>query len=255
MRIVLTASVFALSLCLTGCAGKQAQNFTSHQGMEFVQIPAGSFMMGCSEGDGECSDQENPRHQVTISKPFYMGKYEVTQEEWEKVMGNNPSQFKGPKRPVENVSWDDVQEFLGKLNQSAPSGKKYRLPTEAEWAYAARAGSTTKYSFGGDAAKLGDYAWFEGNSGKQTHPVGQKLPNAWDLYDMHGNVFEWVQDWFGKYGSSPETDPTGPVSGSSRAIRGGSWFIGADRCRSAYRSSLTSDSRRDRVGFRVVLVH
>jgi formylglycine-generating enzyme required for sulfatase activity len=159
-------------------------------GMQFVLIPAGEFMMGSNDGRND----EQPVHRVCLTKPFYLGKYEVTQGEWKKVMGNNLSQHKGdPRRPVENVAWDDVQGFINRLN-ARESGARYRLPTEAEWEYAARAGSISVYSFGDDARQLGAYAWYGDNASSTTHPVGQKLSNAWGLYDMHGNVWEWVQD-------------------------------------------------------------
>jgi len=164
--------------------------------MEFVLIPAGTFTMGSPDSDSNAYDHEKPAHQVTISEPFYMGKYEVTQAQWKAVMGENPSRFKGDDHPVENVSWEDVQQFIQKLN--AKEGKEAcRLPTEAEWEYAARAGTTTIYSFGNNASQLGNYAWYDENSGNTTHPVGDKPPNPWGLYDMHGNVWEWVQDWYG----------------------------------------------------------
>ena len=152
-------------------------------------------------------------------------------------MGNNPSRFTGnSNRPVESVSWDDVQAFIEKLN-AKEGGAMYRLPTEAEWEYAARAGSITAYSFGDDAKQLGEYAWYGDNSKGETHPVGQLKPNAWGLYDMHGNVWEWVQDWYGKYAAEAVMDPQGPSAGSARVGRGGGWSAGARFCRSAYRSS------------------
>ncbi len=222
--------------------------------MELVLIRPGSFMMGDDKSDQK---DEKPAHKVTITKPFYMGKYEVTQEQWQALMGSNPSQFKGPKNPVEQVSWEDCQGFLKKLEEKlAASSMKCRLPTEAEWEYACRAGSATKYSFGEEEAKLGDYAWFSGNAGAKTNPVGQKKPNAWGLYDMHGNVYEWCADWHGEaYSSqsSPE-DPTGPSSGSSRVLRGGSWTYGASRCRSARRTRFTPTYRDFTYGFRVACV-
>jgi formylglycine-generating enzyme required for sulfatase activity len=225
--------------------------------MEFVMIPAGSFMMGSADDDKDAWSVEKPAHKVTISKPFYLGKYEVTQAQWEAVMGNTPSRFKGRTNPVEQISWNDAQAFIYRLNKQE-GHSRYRLPTEAEWEYAARAGSTSAYCFGDDAGQLKQYAWYDENS-RSTYPVGQKAPNAWDLYDMHGNVREWVQDWYGEgyYSRSPRTDPQGPSSGSSRVpgrvLRGGSWCVVARGCRSACRSGITPDLRDDSVGFRLAL--
>lgn len=228
-----------------------AKTMTSGSGMEFVLIPSGSFTMGCNKNFEDCSDDETPQHQVTISRDFYLGKHEVTQAQWVAVMGDNPSKFKGRTNPVEQVSWEDVQRFIEKLNQM--EGKKYRLPTEAEWEYACRAGSTTTYSFGDEKGQLGQYAWFDGNSGEQTHPVGQLQPNAWGLYDMHGNIWEWVSDWHENYSTGPQTDPVGPSSGVDRVLRGCSW--GTNRpeyVRSAARSWFTPGYRSDTFGFRLV---
>ena len=194
---------------------------------------------------------ETPAHQITISKPFYLGTYEVTQWQWQAIMGNNPSRFKyDPNLPVENVSWDDVQEFLRRLN-ARESGPPYRLPTEAEWEYAARAGMTTAYSFG-NLHQLGEYAWYEDNAGRTTHPVGQRKPNAWGLYDVHGNVWEWVQDWYGPYTAGAAVDPAGPSSGSARVHRGGSWNSTARVCRSANRNYGVPGMRYDDLGFRLL---
>ena len=205
--------------------GKNKKEIAS-QGIDFVLIPEGSYMMGSNDG----YDDEKPVHQVKISRPFYLGKYPVTQAQWQTVMGNNPSHFKGASRPVEQVSWNEVQEFITKLNELEGCEGCYRLPTEAEWEYAARAGTTTAYSFGDDVGQLGNYAWYGDNSNGETHSVGEKGANLWGLYDMHGNVWEWVQDWYGNYPEGPLTDPTGPESGSYRVVRGGSWGSTAGAC-------------------------
>jgi formylglycine-generating enzyme required for sulfatase activity len=193
--------------------------------MKMVLIPAGKFMMG------EGTDQ----HEVTLSKPFYMGVTEVTQAQYEAVMGMNPSQFKGATNPVETVSWNDAAEFCKKLSEK--TRQAVRLPTEAEWEYACRAGTQTAFSFGDDPSTLGDYAWWDGNSDKTTHPVGQKKPNSWGLYDMHGNVWEWCADWYGEYPKGPVTDPSGPATGyGGRVLRGGAWYYGgSDYFRCAFR--------------------
>jgi formylglycine-generating enzyme required for sulfatase activity len=219
--------------------------------MTFALVPAGEFRMGSTDGN----DDERPVHTVRISQPFYLGIHAVTQGQWETVMGDNPSRFKGDvNRPVETVSWEDVHTFIDKLN-AREGGTQYRLhrvPTEAEWEYAVRAGSTTAYCFGDDHRQLGEYAWYSENAGGETHPVGRLQPNAWGLYDMYGNVWEWVQDWYGKYTAEPVTDPPGPASGSSRVYRGGSWSSYAGRCRSAYRSGGAPVARHDDRGFRLL---
>jgi formylglycine-generating enzyme required for sulfatase activity len=221
---------------------------TNSIGMELVLIRAGEFQMGAPDGDKD----EQPVHTVRISKPFYLGKYEVTQAQWQAVMVNNPSRFTGdPARPVENVSWDDVQEFIRQLNTKV-SGVTYRLPTEAEWEYTARAGTTTAYSFGNDKGQLGQYAWCGDTGGSQTHPVGKLKPNAWGLYDMYGNVWEWVQDWYGPYTADAAVDPAGPSSGSGRVIRGGGWDGDAGFCRSANRDRYAPGRRYDYLGFRLL---
>jgi formylglycine-generating enzyme required for sulfatase activity len=217
--------------------------------MVFVQ--GGTFTMGCTgEQGGGCDDDEKPAHSVTVSD-FYIGKYEVTQKQWVEVMGSNPSEFKGDDLPVEKVSWDDVQEFIRKLNQQ--TGKKYRLPTEAEWEYAARGGNKSggyKYSGGNN---IGDVAWYDGNSSNKTNKVGKKSPNELGIYDMSGNVREWVSDWFGNYPSGAQTNPAGPSSGSYRVRRGGSWSYDAGDCRVSYRDGYDPDSRSGNIGFRLVL--
>ena len=212
--------------------------------IEFVLIRPGSFMMGSDTG----SPDEKPVHIVTLTKPFYLGKFEVTQEQWQTVMESNPSDFKGPKLPVEQVSWIDCQSFLAKLQYK--TGRKFALPTEAQWEYACRAGTTTHYSFGDSDASLGEYAWFSGNS----HPVGEKKPNPWGLCDMHGNLWEWCADWYGGYLSGDATDPQGSSSGSYRVLRGGAWTCTADSLRSAFRSIYTPGNRNNYIGLRCVMV-
>jgi formylglycine-generating enzyme required for sulfatase activity len=219
--------------------------------MELVLIPAGEFLMGPSDSDKDVFPTDK-QHRVRITKPFYLGKYLVTQEQWEAVMGKNPSHFKGPKNPVEVVSWDDCQKFLGKLNaKSAAGAGKFQLPTEAQWEYACRAGSTTKYCFGDDKSKLGEYAWYDANSGNTTHPVGEKKPNTWGLYDMHGNVWEWCQDLYGAYRAEAVRDPMGAAKGSDRVYRGGGWINPAWHCRSVFRGNSEPGFRYASLGLRV----
>ncbi len=217
-------------------------------GMEFVWYPPGEFLMGST--GSEADDDEQPLTRVRISRGFWLGKYEVTQGQWQAVMGSNPSLIDGcgADCPVERVSWDDVQEFIGRLNEKA-GGQRYRLPTEAEWEYAARGGTT-----GDRYGNLDAIAWYDGNSGSRTHPVGQKAPNAWGLYDMLGNVFEWVQDWKGDYPGGNVTDPQGPRSGSFRVIRGGSFGIGAEFCRASGRSGFSPSDHDVNIGFRLLRV-
>ena len=222
-----------------------------------VYVEGGTFMMGDSEIKGLfnkllCLEylDESPTHQVTLSS-FFVGKYEVTQEEWEAVMGSNPSKFKGSKLPVEQVTWNDCQTFIHKLNQL--TGKQFRLPTEAEWEYAARGGSKSrgyKYAGGND---IGSLAWYKGNSGRKTHEVGQKQPNELGLYDMSGNVWEWCQDRYGEFSSTSQTNPKGASSGSSRVCRGGSWSCNARDCRVSYRNNDSPGFRLNKLGLRLAL--
>ena len=217
-------------------------------GIEFVLIQAGEFLMGSNSGH----DDAKPPHQVRISKPFYLGQYEVTQGQWQAVMGQNPSFFKGEATlPVENVSWEDVQEFLRRLN-AREGGPKYRLPTEAEWEYAARAGTSMAYSFDDIERQLGEYAWSSEDAGGKTHPVGQKKPNAWGLYDMRGNVWEWVQDWYGPYKAGAAVGPAGPSSGSDRVKRGGSWHHCYCYCSGVERHFDPPGYRIGDLGFRLL---
>jgi formylglycine-generating enzyme required for sulfatase activity len=223
-------------------------------GIRFVKIEAGCFLMGGDTDLKESSEVELPKHQVCIDRPFYLGETEVTQKQWEEVMGNNPSKYKALYRPVEKVSWNDAQEFIKRLN-AKEGGNSFRLPTEAEWEYAARAGSTSLYSFGNKPAELVNYAWF-GNEGYggSSHEVAQKKPNQWELYDMHGNVWEWVQDWYAPdyYRNSPSADPKGPETGQYRVYRGGSWVGKAINLRSALRYSGLPVSRTHDIGFRLL---
>jgi len=236
---------------------------------EFVFIPAGEFMIGSNNED----DHASPVHRVIITKNFELGKYEVTQAEWTAIMGKNPSYFKGPNRPVEQVTWEEVQKFIQVLN-SKSKNYSYRLPTEAEWEYACRAGGKENYG-----SNLESVAWFGNNSGKQkidsdeifrrerndylvtlgnnsnqTHPIGQKKPNGWGLYDMLGNVGEWCQDWFGLYPNGSQTDPQGPAKGSDRVERGASWSDRTEHCHSAFRSADSPGYRGNDIGFRLLRV-
>lgn len=225
--------------------------FSPILGARFAHIPAGTFMMGSSKGEGTGALNET-LHPVTISKSFYLQTTPVTQGQWKKAMENNPSYFKGDDDlPVEQVSWNDIQEFLEKLN-AMERIQKYRLPTEAEWEYACRAGSTTAYYFGSDSGCLGEYAWYGNNAGDQTHPVGEKKPNAWGLYDMVGNVSHWVQDWYADYAKGHVIDPLGPLCGSNRVIRGCCcWHSAAWMCRSALRGFNDPNIRSRFIGFRL----
>ena len=218
-------------------------------GMTFVTIPSGSFQMGSHD----VGSSEKPIHTVNV-KSFQMMTTEVTQGMWKSVMGNNPSQFKGDNLPVETVCWNECQEFIRKLNQRDP-GKGYRLPTESEWEYACRAGSTTEYHSGDTKSDLDRVGWYDGNSGNKTHAVGQKMANNWGLYDMHGNVFEWCADWYHDSYIGAPTDGsswTSP-SGTFRVMRGGTWNFLASFCRSANRSMGFPSLPGHIIGFRIVL--
>jgi formylglycine-generating enzyme required for sulfatase activity len=214
-------------------------------GMEFVMVPVGMYSMG--------AQGTHQGRQVTISQPLYLGKYTVTQAQWLAIMETNPSRFPGADHPVESVTWDDVQEFIRTLN-AREGGSTYRLPTEAEWEYAARAGANTAYCFGSNASLLDAYAWYAANARGTTHPVGQRQPNAWGLYDMHGNVWEWVQDWYGTYPAAPVRDPQGPSTGSHRVRRGGGWHSDARECSAAYRSIIKAGDRYSTLGFRLLRI-
>ena len=219
--------------------------------IEMVKVEAGSFNMGATPEMENPWEDEKPVHRVTLTNDYYIGKYEVTQALWQAVMGSNPSHFKGDALPVEQVSWNDCQDFISKLN--AMTGKRFRLPTEAEWEYVARGGKKSRgYQYSGSNT-LGDVAWYGDNSGSKTHAVGTKQPNELGIYDMAGNVWEWCQDWYDSYSSSPQTNPTGAASGSDRVYRGGSWRGSAECCRTSYRYNGTLGGRDDRLGLRLFL--
>ena len=281
MRLIASCVVLTTALMMTAVMAQQngsEQAATKEDnrygiaaffdGSGFVPIPAGEFLMGSTKGNGD----EQPVHRVRISQGFEMSKFEVTQAQWETVMegkpqaharpgkgsvapaeavkNSNPSHFKGSTLPVENISWEEAQQFLRLLN-AQDRRYVYRLPTEAEWEYACRAGSTGEY-----AGSLDEMAWYKTNSGGRTQPVGRKQPNAWGLYDMHGNVLEWVQDWYAQeyYKISPATDPQGPASASYRVYRGGSWYSSAADCRSAFRSFDLPANHYYSLGLRLVRI-
>ena len=219
--------------------------------IEMVKVEAGSFNMGATPEMQNPDEDEKPVHRVTLTNNYYIGKYEVTQALWKTVMGNKSSRFKGDNLPVEKVSWNNCQKFISKLNKL--TGKSFCLPTEAEWEFAARGGKKSRgYQYSGSNT-LGDVAWYEGNSGSKTHAVGTKQPNELGIYDMTGNVYEWCQDWYGSYSSSPQTNPIGAVSGSCRVYRGGCWVSSARNCRTSYRGRRTPDFRYGFLGLRLVL--
>lgn len=276
---ILALAYWVISPILTNSIKSTESNekkFTNTIGMDFVQIPAGEFDMGSPWNEMGRLDDEGPVHHVKLAKTFYMGKYDVTQKQWRDIMGNNPSYFKGDDNlPVENISWNDVQEFIKKLNKKEDTDK-YHLPSEAEWEYAARAGTTTRYYFGDDGSKLDDYAWYSANSNSETHPVGKKKPNPWGLYDMHGNVWEWVQDTYHiSYDGAPmdgsswengsfnfasknrvypsEIDGSSWENGSAvyRVRRGSSYYHSALNLRSASRTYDDPSAHVGDVGFRL----
>lgn len=240
-------SIFGNDDDSTGTNDKNT-TFTNTIGMEFVLVKAGTFQMGSTTGDGD----EKPVHSVTISKDYYIGKYEVTQKQWVAVMGSNPSNWTGDNLPVEKVSWNEVQEFITKLN-TLENTDKYRLPTEAEWEFAARGGNDSKgYTYAGSNT-IGDVAWNFDASGK-THEVGTKISNELGIYDMSGNVWEWCSDLYGSYSSDAVTDPSGASTGSLRVHRGGSWGGSAVNCRIAYRNNYNPSYGSSARGFRIVRV-
>lgn len=239
------------------------KDFTNSIGMEFALIPAGEFMIGTDcvpKATPGCQRNETPQHDVPITEPFYLGKYEVTQAQWQKVMGENPSNFTKEKvgedsqnYPVEQISWDDAQAFVQKMNAQENCADCYRLPTEAEWEYAARASTATVYYFGDDSAELNQYAWINENAEQKTHSVGQKSPNAWGLYDMMGNVLEWTASECSHYVDMPGIETQASCASNAQAcvVRGGSWSTYAHNTRSANRFNGAPDIRSNFVGLRL----
>lgn len=221
--------------------------FTDKNGMEFVFIPPGTMTMG-----SKLQADAQPLHLVKISEPFYLGRYPVIQGEWAKVMKDNPSRFKGRRLPVENVSWNTCDKFITELNKRG-SVYKYRLPTEAEWEYASRADSSTEYYFGDDPGLLLWYGWSHDNSNKMSHEVGNKKSNAWELFDIYGNVFEWCEDWFAEYPNSARLDPVGPRKGEYKIFRGGSWYTDAHSCRCGVRNFYQPNGFFDYIGLRIAV--
>ena len=242
-----------VSTSANGQNGAQMITITAgNVSFDMIKVEAGTFTMGCtSEQGGDCYGDESPYHRVTISSDYYIGKFEVTQELYQAVMGTNPSNWKAYDRPVEMVSWNDAMEFCAELSRM--TGRRFTLPTEAEWEYAARGGKKSTNAKYSGSSSVANVAWYDGNSGRQTHPVGKLRPNELGIYDMSGNVWEWCLDWYGSYSSASQTDPMGPGSGSIRVLRGGSWHNGAKGCRVSYRNGNTPGSRPYDSGFRVVL--
>jgi formylglycine-generating enzyme required for sulfatase activity len=238
----LASAVAASEAALAQSTGQPSAPF-----MEFVPVRPGTFTMGCSPGDPLCDGDESPAHRVRLTKAYEIVKYEVTQAQWMAIVGANPSNFKGDdRRPVERVTWDAVHEFLQRLT-ARNDGYRYRLPTEAEWECAARAGTT-----GPNTGQLDEVAWHQANAGKQTHPVGTKRANAWGLHDAEGNVYEWTQDFYDDYTNDEAVDPRGPDTGGDRIPRGGSWNSTPKGVRTSNRNLNAPDNPDFNIGFRVV---
>ena len=258
-RYVLLVGVLVLgTLSAQPGTCQETETIQNSVSMQFKLVPAGKFMMGSADN--------GPAHEVTLTEPYYIGVYEVTQAQFEQVMQANPSGFQGEavdnvdtaNHPVEKVSWDDAVEFcrvLSALPEEKAAGRTFRLPTEAEWENAARAGTTTEFYFGENDAELGEFAWYLNNGEKRTQPVGQKQPNPWGLYDMYGNVEEWCQDfWTDDYSAGPATNPTGPSRGFTRIRRGGGWIHYPSVCCSDFRAGSPPSIQSRTLGFRVVCV-
>ena len=256
-RIILF--IIAATMLLFGCKKDKDLNEKTNlsltvNGVSFdmVYVEGGTFDMGATiEQGSDAWDKEKPVHSVTLSG-YYIGKCEVTQELWEAVMGGNPSEFIGAQKPVERVSWYDCQEFVSRLNSL--TGRTFRLPTEAEWEYAARGGNKSRHYKYSGSNNIFDVAWHDGNSGGETHEVGTKTANELGIYDMSGNVREWCSDWSGGYSAGSQTNPQGPSAGASRVLRGGSWYNIARDCRVSYRDSIDPAGSFDNFGLRLVVV-
>ena len=252
--------IIAATMLLSGCkkyTDLSAINFEDYflvngVSFEMVYVEGGTFDMGATTEQGsDAESDEKPVHSVTLSG-YYIGKCEVTQELWKAVMGSNPSKFKGTQNPVESVDWEDCQEFVSRLNSL--TGRTFRLPTEAEWEYAARGGNKSRHYKYSGSDNIHDVAWYDDNSGSKTHAVGTKSPNELGIYDMSGNVWEWCSDRYGGYSAGAQTNPQGPSSGSYRVLRGGGWFDNARCCRVSFRSDYDPDDSNDSYGLRLVLV-
>ncbi len=257
MRPILLCIVLVLGLATPAC-GQQLKEITNSIGMKLVLIHSGSFTMG-SHLDESGRKEREIQHEVRLTKSFYLGVYEVTQGQYESVIGDNPNRIKTNPFPIRNVSWEDAVSFCTKLSELPEEkavGRVYRLPTEAEWEYACRATSGAAFSMGDSAEFLEDFAWFRDVNEVMrwdAYPVGQKRANRWGLYDMHGNVYEWCQDWYAEYPSSEVTNPKGPSIGLERVFRGGCSSDLAANCRSSYRYSIIPKFRSNEIGFRVAL--
>ncbi|MBX7258619.1 MAG: formylglycine-generating enzyme family protein [Candidatus Hydrogenedentes bacterium] len=266
-RIAMLA-LSALLILAAGCppyilpSDHQPGESATYAGIDFVWCPPGGFQMGACPLDGESDSSETPKHKVAIDQGFWISKHEITQAQWESVMGSNPSWFQGAivsfvdssNRPVENVSWDEVQSFITTINAANP-GSNFRLPSEAEWEYACRARTVTRFYWGEDPfyTRIDDYAWYSDNEGVQTNDVGGKRPNGWNLYDTSGNVWEWVQDWYHEDYTGAPADGSAweNPTGTTRVIRGGSWSS-ASSCRASARNSELPVYSSNNVGFRLV---
>ncbi len=239
-----------------GASPGEVREFTNLK-IKFCWCPPGTFRIGSDELEVTHKFNEAPVD-VTLSKGFWMQQTEVTQQQFSALMGVNPSFHKGDQHPVDSVNWLEAREFCRRLSELPPekkTGNNFRLPTEYEWEYACRAGTTTIFSFGSDETGMEDYAWFTKNSLRTTHPVAEKKPNPWGLFDMHGNVSEWCEDFYGDYPSEPVTDPRGPESGEMRTLRGGGWFYVGENARSCHRDAYAPKTRYIGLGFRIVLTN